>query len=214
MDIIPRLALRTSPFWGKCWRSFFLCATPSPSLIRSAGVSLEVGEHRCWEGLRGPIRSFLFFLTEFECEMFGEKVQLGFTIVSPGLWVFPGCRKFGAKTKKVLGKLCSVRHPKYRHYGGWKLRPTNRDISKQKPWSKWGETGSRQSKKQAGRQQRNEAQAQTPAGFPELLSSSCPLSVLLLYPKCQRAMSNCSEGLGNHFLFFTLPHINNNPAHR
>lgn len=56
--------------------------------------------------------------------MYGKGMQVGVTNRPgcPGLQVSPGCRNFGAKMGKVLGKLGSVDHPQRRQHGQ-KLRP-------------------------------------------------------------------------------------------
>lgn len=51
------------------------------------------------EGLRDPVRSPLFFLTDFEYETHRKEM------ICPGLWVFLGCGNLGIKTWKVPEKL-------------------------------------------------------------------------------------------------------------
>lgn len=128
-----------------------LYATPKPALgpVRrdQLGAVLvgELGMLWAREGPRDPVRSPLFFLAEFEYEMFRKGMQLGWTTfpVCPGHWVFLGCGNFGVKNRIVLGKLDSVGHPRCREYAGQKLRPANRDFSKQKPWRGERERGER-----------------------------------------------------------------------
>lgn len=79
---------------------------PSLTLVQPLGISTLMGEPggralMLWagEGLRDPVRSSLFFLTEFAYEPYRKEM------VCPGLWVFPGCGNSGLKTWEVPGNL-------------------------------------------------------------------------------------------------------------
>lgn len=121
----------------------------------------------------------------------------------PGLQVSPSCRNFGAKTGKVLGKLGSVDHPKCRQYRQ-KPRPTEALASNSPEAERAGAAAGREKSRQLGTV--SEGQRQIPAGFAELLSSSCNYC-------CVQEPCSTVQSLERPFLFFPLPHINNNPTH-